>query len=188
MRNGVEIFSRLSVSDPKSFLGGGFELGVIPLTLCSQGIDRLKGNGIPLDGEPVIIRQCHIFCTACGFGTLVETFMTAWTVMQMRCTLVRTAVFLPGMSVIRKLSVPVHGKPGFADGRAAGNLVWILRVSLVEWDYTVAVVNIMNGVVDRFHIISLIRNKGAFLYRQVSTGFLQDIQSNGGICHIGSGS
>ena len=108
--------------------------------------------------------------------------------MQMRCTLVRTAVFLPGTSVIRKLSVPVHGKPGFANGCTAGNLVWILRVSLVEWDHTVTVVNIMNGVVDRFHIISLVCNKGAFLYRQVSTGFLQDVQSDGGICHIGSGS
>ena len=71
VHNGVEIFIRLSVSNPKSFLGGGFESGVISLALCSQGIDRLKGNGIQLDGVPVIIRQCHIFCTACGFGTLM---------------------------------------------------------------------------------------------------------------------
>ena len=35
VRNGVEIFSRLSVSDPKSLLRGGFEAGVISLTLCS---------------------------------------------------------------------------------------------------------------------------------------------------------
>ena len=49
MGNGVEIFSRLSVPDPQAFLGGRLESGIVPFTFRSQGVDRLKSNGISLD-------------------------------------------------------------------------------------------------------------------------------------------
>ena len=81
MGNGVEILSRLLASDPQPFLCGGLESGVVPLTFRSQGIDGLEGNGIPLNGKSVVIRECDIFRTASGFGTLVEAFMAARAVM-----------------------------------------------------------------------------------------------------------
>ena len=109
MGNGVKVFGRLSASDPEPFLRGSLKSGIVSLALCSQRINRLKGNGIPLDRKSVVIRKCHIFGAACCFGTLVEAFVTARTVMQMRGALIRTAIFLSGASVIREFSIPVHG-------------------------------------------------------------------------------
>ena len=95
MRNGVEICGGLLASDPQSLLCGSLEPGVVPLALCSHRIDGFECKGVTLDGKSVIIRQRHIFGTASGLGALVETFVVTGTVMQMGCSLVRTAVFLP---------------------------------------------------------------------------------------------
>ena len=100
MCNGVEVFSGLAVSDPQPFLRGSLEAGVVPLAFRSQGIDGLKGNGITLDRKSVVVWERHIFGAACGFGTLVEAFMRAGTVVEMGGTLVGTAIFLSGSSVI----------------------------------------------------------------------------------------
>ena len=81
MGNGVEILSRLLASDPQTLLRSSLKSGIVPFALRSQGIDRLKSNGIPLDGKSVVIRECDIFRTASGFGTLVEAFMAARAVM-----------------------------------------------------------------------------------------------------------
>ena len=48
-------------------------------------------------------------------------------------------------------------------------------------------VKLSDGIVDRFHIVSLIPNESAFLYREITVGFLQDFQSDSGISHIRSG-
>ena len=100
MCNGVEVFSGLAVSDPQPLLRGSLEAGVVPLAFRSQGIDGLKGNGITLDRKSVVVWERHIFGAAGSPGTLVETFMVTGAVMQMRCTLVGTAIFLSGSSVI----------------------------------------------------------------------------------------
>ena len=105
----------------------------------------------------------------------------------MGSAVVRTAVFLSCSAIVGEFAVPVHCQPRFTNGSATRNLVLVLRIAFIERDHTIAVVNIMHSVVDSFHIVGFICNKGAFLHRQILVGFLQNIQSNGRICHIGGG-
>lgn len=62
--------------------------------------------------------------------------MSAGTIVQMRSSFIRTAVFLPGFAILRKLSIPVHGKARFTDRCAARQLYWILCISLNLPTYT----------------------------------------------------
>ena len=108
MCNGVEILSGLSASDPQAFLCGIFKSGIVTLTLSSQGVDILEGNGIPLNGKPIIIRNRHIFSATCSFRFFVKTLVVTGAVMQMRSTLVWAAEFLSGSSSVREFSVFPH--------------------------------------------------------------------------------
>ena len=187
MGNGVEILSRLLASDPQTLLRSSLKSGIVPFALRSQGVDRLKSNGIPLDGKSGVVRERDIFRTACSFGTLVETFVVARTVVQMGSALIRTAVFLPCSAIVGEFAVPVHCQSCFTNGSAARNLVQVLRIAFIERNHTITVVNIMHGIVDSFYIVGFICNKGAFLHGQILVGFLEDIQSNSRICHICGG-
>ena len=66
----------------------------------------------------------------------------------------------------------MHSKSRFTNGSTAGKFSRISGISLVERYDTVTVVNIADSVIDRFHIISLVSNEGAFFNGKILIGFL----------------
>ena len=184
MSNRVEIACRLFIPYPKSFLRGCLESGVVAFALCSQRIDRLKRNGVTLNGKSVIVRQGHILGATGSLEAFMETSVVAGTVMQMRGTLERTAIFLTGSPVVREFTISVHSQSGFTDGGSTGKLCRIFGISLVDRNHTISVVSIMNEVVDCFHIIGFVCNECAFFNRKVFIGFPEDIRCNCRIGHI----
>ena len=104
--------------------------------------------------------------------------------MQMRRSLVGTAVFLASSSVFSEFSVSVHRQTGFTQGCPTRKLVRILCVALIQRNDTLSMVNVTDSVVDGFHIVGLVCKEGAFLNRQIFVGFLENVQCNRGIGNI----
>lgn len=120
----------------------------------------------------MVVRNRHIFDAASNFAFLVEILMSAWIIVQMCGSFVGAAVFLSGFTVLRELSISMHGKASITDRCATRQLGRILCIPIVERNHTVSVVKLPDGVIDSFDIIGLIPNKGSFLHGQVAVGFL----------------
>lgn len=70
MGNGVQIRSADPVTDPKPFLPGTFETGIVPLTLRSQRIGSLELQTASVNRESVVRRDRFIFGAARFFFPL----------------------------------------------------------------------------------------------------------------------
>ena len=163
---GIQVFNRMPIAHPKPFMGSSLESGIVPFTFRSEHKNGFEFQRISLNGKPVVVWNCHIFCAAGGLTFLVKALMCAGTIVQMGGSFIRTTIFLSGFSVLCKFSVPMHGKTCFADWRAAWQSGRIFRISLVERNDTLSVVKFPNSVINRLDIIGLIANERAFLYRK----------------------
>lgn len=177
----------MPIAYPKTFLGSSLESGIVPFTFRPERKNGFEFQRISLNGKPVVVWNCHIFCAAGGLTFLVKALMCAGTIVQMGGSFIGATSFLSGFSVLCKFSVPMHGKTCFADRCAAWQSGRFFRISLVERNDTLSVVKFPNGVIDCLDIIGLIANERAFLYRQIAVGSFQDVQSHSRICYISGG-
>lgn len=79
----------------------------------------------------------------------------------------RTAELLSGSAVIGSFAVLVHHKTGVTDRSTGRQFFRILGITLVERDITLAIINILNCVVNSLNIIGFVGDKGTFLNRQI---------------------
>ena len=184
---GIQVFNRMPIAYPKPFLGSSLESGIVPFTFRSERKSGFEFQRISLNGKPVVVWNCHIFCAAGGLTFLVKALMCAGTIVQMGGSFIGTTIFLSGFSVLCKFSVPMHGKTCSADRCAAWQSGRFFRISLVERNDTLSVVKFPNSVIDCLDIIGLIANERAFLYRQIAVGSFQDVQRHSRICYISGG-
>lgn len=184
---GIQVFNRMPIAYPKTFLGSSLESGIVPFTFRPERKNGFEFQRISLNGKPVVVWNCHIFCAAGGLTFLVKALMCAGTIVQMGGSFIGATSFLSGFSVLCKFSVPMHGKTCFADRCAAWQSGRFFRISLVERNDTLSVVKFPNGVIDCLDIIGLIANERVFLYRQIAVGSFQDVQSHSRICYISGG-
>lgn len=109
VREGVEIFGRFSIANPKAFLPGGFESRVVAFTFSSERVDRLEVVGVSVDGKPIIIWDGDVL-GATGVFAFFETLVIAWAIITVTGTFEGTAKLLPCSVSIGKRPVAVHGK------------------------------------------------------------------------------
>ena len=133
MSQRIEVRRACAAAHPQPFLTCGFEAGVITLTLCTQGIDTLKTQAFPVNGKSVVCWNGLILGAAPVFLAVVPVFVvtranTGFGLAE------RTAVFLAGMSIVGRLSVLVHGKPGLADRIAGRKRFKDFRTARIERD------------------------------------------------------
>lgn len=63
MGQGVEVCGAVAVTNPETFLSGGFEAGIVAFALSTQGIDTLEVETFPVNRKSVIRWNRHVFCT-----------------------------------------------------------------------------------------------------------------------------
>ena len=93
MSHRVEIFSAAPVANPKPFLPGTFEAGIVPFTFRTQSIDSFELQTVPVNGETIIIGDRLVLGTAAIFLAVVPVFVVTGTLAGFSLT-ERTAVFL----------------------------------------------------------------------------------------------
>ena len=65
---GIQVFNRMPIAHPKPFLGSSLESGIVPFTFRSERKNGFEFQRISLNGKPVVVWNCHIFCAAGGLS------------------------------------------------------------------------------------------------------------------------
>ena len=79
MGDRIQVLDRTHVANPNPFLTGDLKSGVIALTLGTERINGLKGDTIPVDGEPVVIGDGNVLGTATVLLAVMESWMITGT-------------------------------------------------------------------------------------------------------------
>ena len=79
MSNGIEICNSIFTVNPKPFLTGLFETGIVSFGFGSERINFLKRDTVTVNGKSVIIGNGNVFFTAFMFFTVVPVFMITGT-------------------------------------------------------------------------------------------------------------
>ena len=82
----------------------------------------------------------------------------------------RTAILLASSTVIGKLSIFMHGEICFTNGMPGSKLFMFFRISVVERNYAITVINFFNEIVNSLDIVAFIGNESTFLNRQETIG------------------
>lgn len=67
---GIQVFNRMPIAYPKPFLGSSLESGIVPFTFRSERKSGFEFQRISLNGKPVVVWNCHIFCAAGALRSL----------------------------------------------------------------------------------------------------------------------
>ena len=169
--------------NPKSGLAGVLEAGVIAFAFRSKSVGTLEGSTGSVDGESVIVGDGDILGAAAVLLAVVPILVIAGAFAGFRIA-EGTAELLSCTTSVRGLAILVHGKAGFTNEVANGQLGRVFGVSLVERDDSFALVDVMDCIVDSLGIIALVGDKGAFLDGDDLAGSLEDIEGDGGIGDI----
>lgn len=186
MSNGVEVFGRAAVSNPKALLPGGFKAGIVTFTFGAQSIDRLEEQGVSVQGESKRIRQRNVFGTA-GALALVKSRIVTRTIMQMRGTFKGTAKLLPCAAMLPANTITMHSETRVTNGITNRQFHGVFGITLIDGDETFSSIKVMDGVMDLFTVIGFVRQKRALADRQKRIGSAKNIESNGTVRDICSG-
>ena len=186
MGNGVEVFDGFTVSDPKALLAGGLKAGIVAFALGSQGIDGLKSDGAPIDGEPVVVGDGDVFGAAPVFLAVIPIFMVTRTRIGFG-VFVRATEFLSGFSVFAEFTVAPHSQARVANGVAHGQWLWIFGISWINGNKTVALILLPDGVVNCFDVKSLVADERTLLDGNKFIRFLQNLKGDRAVGHIRRG-
>ena len=105
--------------NPKSFLTGILEAGVIAFAFGTKGIGTLEGGTGSVDGETVVVRDSDVFGTAAVFSAVVPVPVIAGALAGLGIS-ERAAELLTGTTVIGGFAILVHGEAGFTNEIANG--------------------------------------------------------------------
>ncbi len=182
----VQIGGAFAIPNPKALLPGSLKAGVVAFTFRAQGISPLEKGAVPVNGKSVVIGDRLVFGTAPVFLAVVPVFVVTGTDTGFGLP-EGTAEFLAGASVIRGFAVLVHGKTRIANRVAGRQLLRILCVALVERYESIAIVDILNQVVDFLYVIALITQETALLNGKGMVGVGEYLLNNSRIRRIGRG-
>ena len=119
MRDGVKVFSARAVMNPKSFLTGILEAGVIAFAFRAKGIGALEGGAGSVDGEAVVIRDSDVFGAAAVLSAVVPVPVIAWTLAGLGIS-ERAAELLTGTTIVGGFAILMHGEASFTKEIANG--------------------------------------------------------------------
>ena len=75
--NGVEIGGAVGIAYPKALLPGGFETGIVALTLGTQGVNTLEAEALAVDGKAVVIGDGFVLGAAAILLAVVPVSVVA---------------------------------------------------------------------------------------------------------------
>ena len=170
--------------NPKSFLAGILEAGVIALTFRTEDVGALEGSAGSVDGKAVIIRDGDVFGAAAVLLPIVPILVITRTFTGFGLP-EGAAKLLAGTASIRSFAVLVHGESGGAKKIACRQLGRVFGIPLVDRNNSITLINVVDSVVDGFDIIALVSDEGAFVDGDDFVGGFEDIKGNRGVGDIG---
>ncbi len=170
--------------NPKSDLASILEPGVVAFTLRTQRVGALEGSAESVDGETGIVGDGDIPGAAAILLPIVPVFVIAGTGSGLGLS-EWAAEFLAGTAIVGSFAILAHGEAGIAKEIADGQLCRVFGIPPVERDAGIALVDVVDNVVDDFDVIGFVGDKGAFPNRNDSTWRFEDVESDGGISDIG---
>ena len=79
MSDGVQILCGIKSANPKTFLTGAFETGIVTFGFGSESVDFLEGDAITINGKAVIVGERNIFCAASVLLAIIPILVIART-------------------------------------------------------------------------------------------------------------
>jgi len=182
----IEVRRACAIAHPQPFLTCGFEAGIVSFTLCPQGVSPFKVETAAVNGKPVVIGKGLVFRAAPVFLSIVPVLVAARANTSLRLA-ERAAEFLPDTIIVGSFAILAHGKACRADRIAGRKRFQNLRITRIERDKCLALIDRFYGVVDAFRVVALIREKGTSLQREDLVGCGEDVNGNCGIHDVGLG-
>ena len=180
----VEIGGAGAVAHPKPFLTSPFKPGVISLALGTQGIGALKAKTAPVNRKAVVAWKGYVFGAAAVFLPIVPAFVAAGTDSGFRFP-ERTAELLARPAIVGSLPVLIHSKASRTDRVTNWQLLRAPGVAFVERYESLAVIDVLDQVVDFLCVITLITQKSTRPNRQNIIGVTEDILNDRSIGNVG---
>ena len=162
MRNRAHVLGSSEATHPKALLPGGLEAGIVTFTFGAQGIHGLECDAGAINGEPIVVGERDVFCTAAILLAIVITRMVAGASGINRGVFEGAAELLAAASAGTVFTGFVHGKTGRTDDIAGWQHFRLLCSTQIERNHTITVIYGVHGIVDGLDIVTLIADKGAF--------------------------
>ncbi len=184
----IQIGGAAAVTNPEALLAGSLKAGVVSLAFGTQGICALEVRTFPVNGKTVVRGNRFVLGAALMLLVVIPVFVVAgassrFGLPERAAEFLADAVFVS----VKNLSIFSHGKTSIADKAFRGQFVWVLGIALIQRDNGIALVDILHQVVDRFHIVTLVAQKGTFVERQNGIGSGKYPLHNGRIRHVSGG-
>ena len=181
----VEVCRACAVAHPQPFLTCGFEAGIVTLTLCTQGVCPLETEAAAVNGKSVVCWNGLILGAAPVFLAVIPVFVAARVNTGLGLA-EGTAEFLACTSIVGGFAILVHSQSSITD-QVTCRKSFALGITFFEGDKSLPIIDRFHGVVDAFHIVALIREKGTPLQRENLVGCGEDVNGNCGIHDVGLG-
>ena len=185
MSQRVEVRRACAAAHPQPFLTCGFEAGIVALTLCTQGVCSLETEAAAVNGKPVIRGDDPVFNATPVLLPVIPVFVVTRANTGFGLT-EGTAEFLACTSIVGGFAILVHSQSSITD-QVTCRKSFALGITFFEGDKSLPIIDRFHGVVDAFHIVALIREKGTPLQRENLVGCGEDVNGNCGIHDVGLG-
>ena len=184
----VQVGSTVCVTNPKTFLAGSLEAGVVTFAFGAQGIRAFEVGAVPVNGKSVGIWDSFVFGAASVFLAIVPVFVVTGAAVGFGLAERTTELLARTAMAIGSLTIFVHGKAGVAEGIAGRKFFRVFCIAFVQWNDSFTPADVFYQVVEGGHIIGFVTQEGTLLKRDEMVGSGKYFPRNGRIRHIGGGS